>query len=530
MAFAHEYLDAVLHRGRDGMPPRNFQPNWADAPRQTKLYRGLDTIELPATVDGDASLRAAFTAEGGTGTAGFTMESLSGMLLESYGRLARRIEINANDDLDKVQSYRSAKFARGTASGGGLYPVSIYWVAGPSAPVSPGVYYYNSPQHGIQRLLSGDVSGQVAAALEAAGSDAVTTDQFLLLGLKFWQNAFKYNSFSYHATTMDIGTVIQTWRLWAGARNLEVRPAFWFDEIRLGELIGSDPDDEGIFAVVPLAWDGGSHGPASSPVRSSVRHTDEERSRTVLRFELLQAIHADTRTGADQRPVPEALAPATALPAGDGQRLPLGPADFGPAGVSEALHGRRSSFGEFSALRRLTRAELSTVLAAAETGAALPCDLSGADGQGLGLVKFHVFVNHVEDVEPGIYEYVPGTGELALVKAGSYGTFLQRNYFLNNYNLEQAGAVVVPVVRGNEVIDAVGPRGYRLVNALVGSVAQAVYTASSGIGVGCGAALGFDNISYMEELGLEDSHEQPLLILMVGHERGRFAGCRFENS
>ncbi|MEU2712507.1 SagB family peptide dehydrogenase [Streptomyces sp. NPDC007205] len=529
MAFAHEYLDAVLHRGRDGMPPRNFQPDWADAPRQTKLYRDLDTIELPAAVDGDASLRAAFAAGDGTAAGGFTLQSLSGMLLESYGRLARRIEINANDDLDKVQSYRSAKFARGTASGGGLYPVSIYWVAGPSAPVTPGVYYYNSPQHGIQRLLTGDVSGQVAQALRAGGADGDTgTDQFLLLGLKFWQNAFKYNSFSYHATTMDIGTVVQTWRLWARARNLDIRPAFWFDEDRLGELIGVDPDDEGVFAVVPLAWDGGRS--ASSPVRSRVRHTDEERSRTVLRFELLQAIHADTRTGADERPAPEALAPATALPAGDGQRLPLGPADFGAAGLSTALRGRRSSFGEFSALKKLTRTELSTVLAAAETGAALPCDLSTADGQGLGLVRFHVFVNHVEGVEPGVYAYVPDTGELALLKAGSYGTFLQRNYFLNNYNLEQAAAVVVPVVRGDAVIDAAGPRGYRLVNALVGSVAQAVYTASSGIGVGCGAALGFDNISYMEELGAAGSGEQPLLILMVGHERGRYAGCRFENS
>lgn len=32
MAYAHDYLNAVLNRARDGMPPYGFQPNWADAP------------------------------------------------------------------------------------------------------------------------------------------------------------------------------------------------------------------------------------------------------------------------------------------------------------------------------------------------------------------------------------------------------------------------------------------------------------------------------------------------------------------
>ena len=62
------------------------------------------------------------------------------------------------------------------------------------------------------------------------------------------------------------------------------------------------------------------------------------------------------------------------------------------------------------------------------------------------------------------------------MKPGAPGAFLQANYFLSNYNLEQAGAVMVPTVRTHDVLDAVGDRGYRLVSALIGSVAQAVYT------------------------------------------------------
>jgi SagB-type dehydrogenase family enzyme len=517
MAFAHDYLEAVLHRGRDGMPPYGFRPNWSDAPRQTKLYRGLDVLELPVAHDDDVPVREAFTAEVSGPGNGFTLPALAQMLQNSYFRHARRVEINANEDVDKIQSYRSGKFARGTASGGGLYPVSIYWVAGPSAPVMPGVYYYSSPHHGIQRLLAGDVSGQVAAAL---GGDQ-DTDQFLLLGLKFWQNAFKYNSFSYHATTMDIGTLVQTWKLWAGPRGLAVRPAFWFDEPRLSELIGVKAEDEGVLAVVPLRWDDTS-GAAASEDRSAVTHKDSERSREVLRFETLAAIHGECAENSTARPEPDALAPAK-VQSRDSAALALDKPDYGDRGLTASLRSRRSSFGLFDGRRPLTAGELSTVLAAAARGADFPCDVSTAD-----IVRTYVFVNHVDGIPPGIYAY--DDGELHPVKAGAQGEFLQRNYFLSNYNVEQTAAVIVPALRGSAVIDAVGPRGYRLLNALIGSVAQAVYTASAGIGIGCGAALGFDNISYIDELDLAESGEVPLLILMVGNDRGGYAGCRYENN
>ena len=79
--------------------------------------------------------------------------------------------------------------------------------------------------------------------------------------------------------------------------------------------------------------------------------------------------------------------------------------------------------------------------------------------------------------------------------------------------------MVVPAARTHAVLDAVGGRGYRLVNAVVGGISQAVYTASAAAGLACGVALGFDAISFTEELGLDATGEVPLLIMMVGHER-----------
>jgi SagB-type dehydrogenase family enzyme len=532
MVYAHEYLSAVMQRSRVKMPPHGFEPNWADAPRYGKLYPGAPTFPLPlGDVPQGASVEQGLlppVAEGGQ----FDLNALSGMLLDSYGRLSRRIELNANDDVTRLHTYTAAKWARGTASGGGLYPVSLYWVSGASGPMTPGVYYYATPHHAMQRLLTGDVSAEVRAALDLPGLDE-GTDQFLVLGIKFWQSSFKYNNFSYHATTMDIGTVTQTWRMWARAQGLNITPSFWFDELRLNRLLGVDGDAEGIFAVVPLPWRGDSPRPESPVAADSgegvpaVRLVDQERSRVLLAFEALQKVHADTRSGATDRPTAEQIATAEAYPPREATRTELPQPRRLDVPVRDALRARRSSFGQFTGEKPLAADELSAILAAAASGGKLPCDAL-EPGDGLPLAKLYVFVNHVDGVEPGAYEYDPEHGCLVAVSPGSHGTFLQRNYFLANYNLEQSAAVVVPAVRAEELIDAVGGRGFRVSNAVTGAVAQATYTACGALGVGCGAALGFDNVSYIEELGLDGTGEVPLLIIMIGHERPNPAGLRYE--
>ncbi|MGW4109141.1 nitroreductase family protein, partial [Streptomyces sp. NPDC004976] len=159
---------------------------------------------------------------------------------------------------------------------------------------------------------------------------------------------------------------------------------------------------------------------------------------------------------------------------------------------------------------------LSAVLAAcAGTRLAADTDPSGD----IRLARLYVFVNHVEGVGPGAYVYDPGRGDLRLVAEGRQGTFLQRNYFLANYNLEQAGAVLVPTVRTTAVLDALGDRGYRLAVGTAGAVSQSFYLAASALELGAGVALGFDNVSFVERLGLSAGDEAPLLIMALGHER-----------
>ncbi|MFF2850671.1 nitroreductase family protein [Streptomyces sp. NPDC058001] len=564
MGYAHDYAAAIMQRGRIPMEPADFVPDWADRPRKAKYYPGVETFPLPdpafpagATVTAGCLPGSSGERELAAGEGAFTLDALAGMLRDSYGLTGRRLGVQANTDLAALPHYAQANWSRGTASGGGLYPVSVYWVSGPSGPHPPGVHYYSAPRHAMQRLVAGDATGDLRAALGAdhpgGGGAGSGCDQFLVLGIKYWQNAFKYNSFSFHAVSMDLGAILQTWRIWARGRGLTVAPALWFDESRVGRVLGVDPDEEGVFAVIPLTWEGARPTAPARATPPAIPHRDSERSRTVLHFDTLQRIHTATADAATERPAPGALEPArTPLPEGIGAPVPLPPAELPPVDVRTALRERRSSFGRFDATRPVTAVQLAATLAAcaatslgsdaeipvtqedpgrdkqAPEGPDSPKD-PGRDLLALpGLVTLYAFVNHVDGIEPGAYAYDPAAHTLRLVVPGPPGGFLQRNYFLSNYNLEQTGAVLVPTVRTGAVLDAVGDRGYRLVNGTVGAVAQTFYTAASALGLGAGVALGFDNISYIEELDLERTGENPLLIMLLGHERPHPADFRYE--
>lgn len=530
MSVVHDYVNAIVRRRREPMEPIGFEPNWADKPRRHKVYRGATRFPLPAGERRPSATLAdgLATPGGGAGGRAFTTDVLAGLLGDSYGLLSRRLAVQANNDDATLPQYRGAVWARGTASGGGLYPAEIYWVTGGDGPLLPGVYYYSTPHHAMQRLLAGDVTDQVRAALGDHPA-AAATDQFLLVSVRFWKNAFKYNSFCYHVVTMDVGALLGTWQLWSRAHGLTVRPALTFDEPALNRLLGVDTDDESVFAVVPLPWPGsrGTRPPAAAQpprhrARVARRHT--ERSRTVIRFPTIEAVHHEIVGAGPARPPAAALAQGAAeIPAHDQAGTVTLPAPTAlDTGVSAALHARRSSFGRFSGHRPLRLPDLHAILAAGTAGGRLVSDVKHPDGRP-ALTRLVVFANHVDGLARGVYDHDPDGDRLGVVAHDDVGLFLQRNYFLPNYNLEQAAAVVVVLARPGAVVDAVGPRGYRFVNAEVGAVAQAVYTACAALEVGCGAALGFDNVSYSERLGIDGTGEWPLLVLMIGNERANQA-------
>ena len=495
MSVASDYLAAIVRRSRED-PDADYVIDWADKPRQTKFYPDADGFALPGPEP-----------------------VLGDLLFHSYAQLERRLTIDANGQA-LTPRYEAAKWGRGTASGGGIYPVSVYWATGARGKAVPGLYHYFPFQHSMKQLIAGDVTGEIAAAL----GERSTVDQYLILGIKFWQNAFKYNSFSYHATGFDVGTILHTWRMLGAAHGVRLTPRLWFDEPRLSRLLNIEPEREGVFAVVPL---GQPTGAVPEPTTARVRYEDRERSRRVLTFDRVTRMHASTVTGCSERPGTGAVKAAHVTPRPELAEVPL-PAPVPPTrDVRRALRERVTSFGRFEAFRPFDGAHLAAVLSAGAAAARFDCDVLPA-GEDLTLVKQYVFVNHVDGVDPGVYEYDPAAGALRRIKPGAPGRFLQWNYTMSNYNLEQAAAVIVPAVRIPALLDAVGDRGYRLATAVTGAVAQACYTTSAALGTGCGVALALDTVGYIEELGLRDGDEIPLFLMMVGQLRQPAATYRFD--
>ncbi len=401
MGYAHEYAHAVLHRGRVPMEPTDHVVNWADGPRKGKFYPDAEAFALPGTEDlpdvpvAPGLLPGTGPAEPDGEGAGFGLPLLSAMLRDSYGLTGRRLGVQANTDLAGLPFYPHANWSRGTAGGGGLYPVTVHWASGPSGPLTPGLHHYDVQRHALQRLLVGDVTGLVRDALGPdAPADALDTDQYLILGVKYWQNSFKYNSFSFHVVCTDVGTLVQTWRIWGAARGLRIAPVLWFDEPRLNRLLGVPGEQEAVFAVVPLRWE--RHGRAEATAVPATRpgpdprvlHRDAERSRVLRDFDALSAMHAATLEGATERPAPGAPAAAAALPDdGTGVRVALPAPAFPETGLRRTLRERRSSFGRFDARRQVGTGPLSAVPAAwsswvsADGPAELPSYASNRNGR-----------------------------------------------------------------------------------------------------------------------------------------------------
>jgi len=509
----HDYAETVFHRGRVPMEPLNFQPNWRDQPSKHKTYLGVPRFPLPPEPPGLGPVSAALDghADGG---ADWTLDSVSALLRLSYGLLDRRLRIGWNQDIDTRIHYQDALWGRATASGGGMYPLETYWVTGGSGPLTPGVYHYSTAHHALDRLLTGDVTGQVR---EALGEDP-GTDQFLLVSVRFWKNSYKYNSFCYHVVTQDAGAMLGTWELVARGLGRPLHRALWFADEPLNALLGLRTLDESVLAVVPLPWaDGAAPAPRTIGAGRAAERRVFERSAEILRFEQVERVHLATLlTGGEAGPAPVAAPGGAVVPAPvrAGRCLPLPPPAPGDDELGEVLRRRRSSFGAFTARPPLSLEELGTVLAGAASARRYSADVKTADTP---LTSLYVLANRVGGLAPGTYAY-EGHG-LRTIQERELGTFLQKAYYLTNYNLDQVAAVVAVAARLDSGLRLYGSRGYRVLNSEVGAVAQTAYVAACAAGVGCGAVLGFDNIAIDESLGLDRTDERTFLFLLLGHER-----------
>ncbi|WBQ05863.1 SagB family peptide dehydrogenase [Kribbella sp. CA-293567] len=515
-AVAMDYARRMFERQRVPLPPLGFQVDWADQPSRHKLYLDAPKLPLPVPFANLPSIEVEEAAARAAGPVNAELPSLDllASVLGCYGLIDRRTQLNWNEDSTAKLRPTAPVWARPTASGGGMYPAESYLVAGSQASLRSGVYHYDTAHHSLDRLSSANRCAELAAAT------GVEAGLYLVATLKFWKNAFKYNSFSYHVVAQDVGALLASWRLVFAAAGHTVEPVLWFDEDPVSTALAVDGRTEAPFVVVPL-------GP-SRAVQAAVQPGTPpqlrvwEKSERVRDFELAERVHAAALVGEQARPTGRGadLTPVS-LDRSAGV-LPLPAPGPSVKDLTTSLCTRRSSFGLFSSRPRLSTADLGSVLETTARMTRAGSDVEPAPRQD-PWTRLWVLPNAVDGLEKRAYAYDPT--EHQLIRAGEfdYGE-VQRHYALTNYNISEVAAVLVITGRLEALVEAYGARGYRMLSVEVGQLAQTSYLAATARGLGIGAVLGIDNLAVDEFLGIGQTDERSMLFLLLGHERAGRAG------
>ncbi len=534
-----DYAEAVFARAINPLPPADFVPNWQDQPSHYKTYLSVERFPLPLEPPTHFCSLSKALARMATPQAEIkelTFDEVATMLLFTQGLLNRRISVSWNRDDWAQILYTKAVYGRGAASGGGLYPTEVYWVCGQGAPLLPGTYHYNSTLHAMERLFPGDVTERIRTAVFHHPA-ASSTNQFLLLAPNFWKNCFKYNTFGYHVITQDLGVLLFSLRLIAAGFNSDLPVLSWFQDEELNRLLGFDTLSDSVFAVLPI--------PSNQPVqlqpisRSSMlsldgplfSRTSFQRSKRLLRFPLAEEVHLATLIDAEPLPLLSETILANSEndeSSGELVELPPPPVELLHGNITQLFERRRSSFGAFSGHVPLSRAELAILLYSASIARNYVGDVKQTDGLP-HFTSLLLFIINVEGIERGAYAYDERRQCLRRVQQRDFSLLLQQEYSLQNYNMEEIGVLIAVAGSVNKMLEVYGNRGYRILNAEVGMVAQSVYMAATAISCGCGATLGFNNVGLDRALGLEGSDRRSLLYLLAGHEREGSASfdCRY---
>jgi len=375
------------------------------------------------------------------------------MLRLSYGQLDRRLRVTWNQDSADRVLYPEALWGRGTASGGGMYPIEIYWVAGAGGPMTPGVYHYSTAHHAFERLLIGDLTDEVRAACKGAGK----SDGFLLVTTRFWKNSFKYNSFCYHVVTQDCGALLGSFELIARGLGRRLDRVLWFDDERLDDLLGLDTMEETVLAVVPVpfarhdgsARDGGA-GAADAGRGGLIDVPFFERSKVTISFDQVEQVHRAVLEDRRDRPAIDAARDLSPIaPTGLPEVLLPEPraVDF-PASLGDVLRSRHTSFGSFDGSQPLGLDELAAVLAGTSSARHYASDVAPPE---TGFTGLYVLANRVSGLPSGAYRYDQEGHRLQVVQERPLADFLQKYYYLSNYNLDQVGAVLAISARWNSL-------------------------------------------------------------------------------
>jgi len=184
-----------------------------------------------------------------------------------------------------------------------------------------------------------------------------------------------------------------------------------------------------------------------------------------------------------------------------------------PVSIEEAMLVRRS-IREY-ADKPLTLKQLSQILWAAQGITERRWGFRTAPSAGATYpLEVYVVVKYggVEDLDPGIYHYLPVSHEIELVKPGDHSRDLMRAALGQEWVLEAAVNLVINAIY-ERTTRRYGERGYRYVYMEVGHVGQNIYLQCVSLGLACVVIGAFYDDEVKRIIG---GAGEPLYIIPVG--------------
>ncbi|WP_225421557.1 SagB/ThcOx family dehydrogenase [Sphingomonas parva] len=156
-----------------------------------------------------------------------TLEQLGSLLFWAYG-VTR----------DNVGTVHPRPF-RTIPSGGGLYPLELYFHSSHVEGLAPGLYHYSAAHHHLRRLAAGDHGDRIAAALVQPELAASASIVFFVTAM-FERSTFKYRDRGYRFVFLEAGHLGQNLTLAAIAMGLKATSIGGFFDRDVDKLLHID--------------------------------------------------------------------------------------------------------------------------------------------------------------------------------------------------------------------------------------------------------------------------------------------------
>ncbi len=401
-------------------------------------------------------------------------------------------------------------------SAGALYPVMVYAAVLNVEGINPGIYYYHEKKHSLLLLKKGDFSENLCMFFEGDSRFKRAGAVFLYSAI-FERSERKYTKRGYRYSFLDAGHIAANTATVATAMGLGYVLKSLFLDDRLNTFVGIDGTDEAVLA-------GAAVGKNSD---STTVHKNIPVREIIAKLERL-SVWKKSKNMPDGTELYHQETARTIKELSDEKFSALPEKKYSdPAVETLTTNYGRLNKSVFKTIieRRSIRKYSSEPLSSQELSTLLFHSLGeGADGNrrciavdSLYPFESYVLVQNVEDIQQGIYRYLPGLHGLELLEAGDKTAELT-DALLGRKFPSQAALVVIFTVRLDNIPPQIGARIYRSAMIAVGLASQNITLAAEAMDFGACQIGAFYDKDVNSLIGVDGNSEVSLLLVTVGRK------------